>query len=262
MQDFIIGFTSFFKAFRFIGRNRLVGWYLVPFFIWLILVVLFTIKVSDILEPYIQGWLYSLLGTVPPSETGSKWQTLRGWFTAGLEFTIAVIVKIMIWYLLGRIMKYFVLILTSPLLAYLSERTEEILTGRQYPFSLPQLLKDTLRGILITLRNLFFELICMAAGFFITITLPLLAPLITLALFFINCYFMGFSLFDYVAERRKMNLGESVNWMSSQKWKLVGLGFAFNLVSMVYLLDWIVAPINGAVGAAIASDAGLPSKKA
>ncbi|MBL7811901.1 MAG: EI24 domain-containing protein [Bacteroidetes bacterium] len=254
MSDLFKGFTSFFRAFGFIFRHRLAGWYLVPLLLWIIMVVWLTISISGLLQPVIEGWLDTLLGKAAPAGTGGKWDTVRGWLTTGLQFTAAVAIKIMLWYILGRITKYVILILCSPLLAYLSEKTEEIITGKSYPFSLAQLLHDAWRGVLITLRNLFLELGLMILGFIVSFFIPVLAPLVTVALFGFNCYFMGFSLYDYVAERRKLGMGASVQLMRSRKWELAGMGLAFNLMSMIYVLDWVVAPINGAVGAAMAME--------
>ena len=50
--------------------------------------------------------------------------------------------------------KYLVVIILSPLLAHLSQKTEQILTGNKYRFNLEQLIKDIRRGIRIALRNL------------------------------------------------------------------------------------------------------------
>ena len=53
--------------------------------------------------------------------------------------------------------KYLFLIIGSPVFAYLSEKTESIMEGREFPFSFTQLLKDIVRGIKIALRNMLWQ---------------------------------------------------------------------------------------------------------
>jgi CysZ protein len=70
---------------------------------------------------------------------------------------------------------------------------------------------------------------------------------------------MGFNFFDYVVERKKMNISTSIRYMRSNKFTLLGFGLAYNLVSFIPMLDWILAPISAATGAVIA-DSELPEK--
>lgn len=53
--------------------------------------------------------------------------------------------------------KYLFLIVGSPLFAYLSEKTESIIEGKDYPFNLKQLLMDVLRGVKLALRNTLWQ---------------------------------------------------------------------------------------------------------
>ena len=74
------------------------------------------------------------------------------------------IIFFLIAYLFG---KYIVLILMSPIMAMLSEKTETILTGKKYPFTLKQFFRDIVRGIGIAFRNLFFQLLILLASCFL-----------------------------------------------------------------------------------------------
>lgn len=64
---------------------------------------------------------------------------------------------------------------------------------------------------------------------------------------------MGFSMYDYVLERRGMNVSTSVSWIYKNKWKVIGNGLAYNLVFLIPFFSWVVAPVNAAVAAAIDS---------
>jgi CysZ protein len=260
MVEFIKGFLSFFRAFGFIFKHRLAKWYLAPMLLWLLLVLGSTISLATWLYPVISEWLNAFFDVqvVPRSE--GFWKSLWTWMQHGLTLATAWILHLLLLYFLGRMMKYVILIITSPLLAWISERTEEILTGASYPFQLLQLMKDALRGIAITLRNLLIELTLIGLGFFLSIFFPAAGLFITIFLFLVSSYFMGFSMFDYYTERQKMSIGRSVKFMRQQRPRVLGLGLAFNLVGLIPFADWVIAPVNGAVGAVLSMDSELLNK--
>lgn len=252
MKEVTKGFTAFFSAFGFIFSHGLAAWYLVPIALYILLVVLLAFSLINWLDPILSSHLADWLDLDMASNGNGFWSKAWSLISAGLAIAASIAMKILIAYLLGRVMKYVILIITSPLLAYLSEKAEEIITGNTYPFNLAQFLKDILRGILITLRNLFLELIFIGIGFVISFFVPLLTPFVTIALYMLNCYFMGFSMFDYMAERKKMGIGQSVQYMRRNMGRVFGLGLAFNLISIIPFADWVIAPVNGAIGAVIA----------
>lgn len=252
MDGFIRGFSFFFRGAAFSFRGEILKWYIVPLALWLFLMVYLTFSLSGLLLPYIDTWLDSIPGMQEVPVEKNWWSTLRSWISAGLSFTVALAVKVILWYILGRYMKYIIQILLSPLLAWLSERTEEMVTGRSYPFNLAQFSADVLRGILITVRNMLIETLLTALALVASLFLPILAPLFTALMLIVNSYFMGFNFYDYVAERRRLSIAEGVQFMRANRWELIGFGFAYNLVSAVPVLDWLLAPVSGAVGASLA----------
>lgn len=250
MQEFSRGFVAPFKAFGFIFKHRLAAWYLVPIGIWIVLIFGTTFSLASWLSPYVEQWLSDALGSAKLPEE-SFWTAAKSWLQTGIQFASAWVLRVLIWIALGRVMKYVILILMSPLLAWISEVTEEKLTGKEYPFDLMQLLSDAWRGVLITLRNLFLELLLTAAAGIVAFMFPPAAALTVPFLFLVNSYFMGFSMFDYYTERQRLNISESVAYMRRNRWCVTGLGVGFNLISLIPILDWVVAPINGAVGAVL-----------
>lgn len=250
-NQFFTGFNAFWKASGFLFRNKMGAWYLAPLAIWLSTFIISVISISMLIGKY----LNKIIAAYFPKQVAhadSFWDTLQNIFSKGLEYLAIAVVYIFSTIFLARTAKYIVLIICSPLLAYLSEITEEKLTGRTYPFSFTQLLKDMLRGIVITLRNLFLELLLTVLGFLLSLFVPALSPLVVIVLYLVNCYFMGFSMFDYVAERKRLGVTQSVGFMKKHTWMLIGLGLSFNIVSLVPFLMWVMAPINGATGAVIA----------
>lgn len=57
-----------------------------------------------------------------------------------------------------------------------------------------------------------------------------------------------------------MNISESIRYMWTNLYTLMGFGVAYNLVSFIPFLDWVVAPLSAASGAVIA-DIELPEGK-
>jgi CysZ protein len=251
MLGFITGFISFFSAFGFLAKHKLLRWYGLPLLLWIYLVAASSITLASLISPYIINILKLWFKLDVHATEDGFWSLMKYWVHAGLQIGTVWLVNLLLWYCLGRMMKYIILIIMSPLLAWLSEKAEAILTGKEYEFSWVQLIKDAWRGVKITLRNLSIELILMFLGFWLAIAMPALSPFITLLLFAINCYFMGFSMFDYNIERRKMNVNQSVRFMRGNKMLVLGLGFAFNLLSCIPFADWVIAPINGSVGATL-----------
>lgn len=257
MKAFMHGFTCFFRGIGF-SLYRFGLWYFIPLILWFILVFGLTFQLSDFLLPYVFDLIEYTTGIdLTQNSDLSDWKEILKF---SFQWGLIVIVYVFFWYVLSRYMKYVVLILLSPLFAYLSERTEEILTGKTYPFEFKQLVKDSIRGAGIATRNLLIETVFMAICSIISFFFPVVSPFTLTFLFLVNSYFMAFNFFDYVAERKRMNIQESIRYMRTNFSTLMGFGVAYNLVSFVPLLDWVLAPISAASGAVIA-DAELPDGK-
>jgi CysZ protein len=169
-----------------------------------------------------------------------------------LLWLIGILIKLGMFLLAIKLMKYIVLILLSPLFAYLSERTEELLSGTKYPFSLSIFLKDVIRGIFIALRNAFIEFGLMALFFILSVFLPPAAVVAAPLLFLIGIYFYGFSMMDYCCERRRMTISQSVRFMRRNRWLVMGNGLMYSLLDSIPVVGLIVAPVNAVIGATTA----------
>lgn len=257
MIEFFKGFSAFFKGVKF-SISKLSIWFIVPIIIWLVLVIGFAIEISDWLIPLLYEIIESVSGVnLAAQNTDSGWIDI---LKTGFRWGLIIVIKILVWYLLGRYMKYLILIILSPLFAYVSEKTEEIITSNKYPFSIFQFMKDVMRGAGMAIRNMILETGIIIIAGIISFVLPVISPLILVVLFFVNSYFMAFNFFDYVAERKRMDIGHSIRYMRENKMTLLGFGVAYNIVSWIPLLDWVLAPISAAAGAVIA-DKELPEGK-
>ncbi len=250
-RDLRLGISSFLRAFGFALRHGM-GWmFLVPVVLFALLVWLFFTLLNGPVHE-LSHWLAHWL-EIPLSEADpSYWASIKDFVNGAREAVTTFLLQVAILYLLFKINKYLVLILLSPLLAYASERTEEILTGRTYPFSWKQLIHDAMRGALIAARNGFLELGLSVGIWVLKLFVPILAPLSALALFALSSYFYGFSMVDYVSERRKLRISESVRAVNDRLGVVLANGALFNLVMKLPLFGVMFGPAMAAIGASIA----------
>jgi CysZ protein len=252
IRDLGLGISAFFRAFGFALSNRM-GWmFLVPAVLWLLLSYgLFKLLSGqvDVVTAWAAGYL-----DIPVSESDTGWwSSFKNFLNGAWEMMLWVILHAAIAYVLWVANKYIVLVLLSPLLAYASERTEEVLTGRQYPFSWGQLLKDALRGALIAVRNGLMELGITVGIWFLTLFVPLLAPVSFILLFIVSSYFYGFSMFDYVFERRRLRIRESSRAVNDRLGLVLANGSLFQLGMMIPFFGIMFAPVMAAIGASLAT---------
>lgn len=250
-RDLRLGASGFLRAFGFAMRHGMVWMFIVPVLLFALLVYVFFALLNGPVHE-LSLWLAQWLEIPMAQADASFWASIKEFVNgARLAFT-TVLLQIAILYVLFKVNKYLVLILLSPLLAYASERTEEILTGRTYAFSWGQLLKDALRGALIALRNAFLELGITIGLWVLTLLLPILAPLTAVLLFVVSSYFYGFSMVDYVFERRRLRIGESVRAVNERMGIVLANGALFGLVMKLPFVGVMFGPALAAIGASIA----------
>ncbi len=138
-------------------------------------------------------------------------------------------------YMFLNFIRYVIIILMSPLLSIVSERTERILTGNSYQFNLIQLIKDIKRALNLAVRNLIWEL---SIGLLIIITISITTWIFginetisyfirTIFITIIAFYYYGFVFIDYIMERLRLNIKESVKFVRKHKGFAIALGAIF-----------------------------------
>ncbi len=160
-------------------------------------------------------------------------------------FLIRLLVEISIAMLFMRFAKYLVVILLSPLFSHLSQKVEYILTGNTYRFSMQQLIHDVKRGFRIAIRNIMWEYF-----FFIIVYIVArigwdeaeASPLFYL-IFVISFYYYGFSFLDYVNERLKLNVDQSIQFTRKNRGLALAIGGVYAImiwvrVDLKALFDW------------------------
>lgn len=150
-------------------------------------------------------------------------------------FLIHMLIEISIALLLMKFAKYLVVILLSPLLAHLSEKTERIITGKKHPFDFNQFLRDVKRGIHIAIRNFMWEYFFFLIIFLVSLLGwkdPKAAPIFYLT-FVIGFFYYGFSFIDYVNERRKLNIDDSIIFIRNKRGLAIAIGSVYSFLILV-----------------------------
>ncbi len=261
MKDFFLGITDCFRAHKVVVNNGMAWAYFIPVFFSIILIsVIFAFigdLVSAIASPLIDVFNLSTPENMPGANLEKVWYFLK---VAG-EYAVYGIIYVLSIYVLFKIQKYIVLIAMAPLMAYLSEKAEEKLLGNSYEFNWITFLSDIWRGVRVALRNLLLELVLLVLiglvisglGAVFTPLAVIAAPLSASLMFIVSSYCFGYSSFDYLNERRRLDIKEGNRLIWDNKSLVAGNGAFFSLLMLIPVLGIIFAPILCPVGAVISS---------
>lgn len=260
MNSFQLGIKTYFDSFRFIRQKGLMYFYLIPLAIVLLLSFLILGAISNTVDALSQFINQTLgLEQVHP-ENEDFLNTLMWWLANVGKYTLRIVLYVGFYYLYFKILKYIILILMSPVMAFISERTEAALTGETYSFSLIQLIRDAFTGVRIALRNLIIELAAMLIIWLIGLILSAISPPIMLIytplagifLFAISAYFFGFSTIDYNTERWGLSYTERISFVRKNYGLSLSNGLFFALWLMLPLVGPLIATVSCTVAATLA----------
>ena len=246
-KDIGRGFSSHVDAIPFIFKNGLWVYFIYPILIGIFLFVVGLVSFFAVKE-IIVDWAMDLMGL----NDGGLDDLLGGWIKPIIAFVVGLVVKLVLFFVFNAIYKYIILIILSPVLALLSERVEEIKYGVKFPFEFNQFVKDVLRGILITIRNMFIEygiiLLCL-----LVIWIPVVGWIISILLYILSAYFVGFSMMDYTSERRRLKISQSVSFVRRRKGIAISNGFIFNILLLIPFIGISIGPVISVVAATLAA---------
>jgi CysZ protein len=248
IKSFLNSFTDFFGASKFIRKNKLYYFYIIPFIVSLIVYYFLFHYVRDATDMAI-SYVLDIWGIERFLDVHEKdwWGKILNVLTSIFKFSLGIGA-----FLLSMVvMKYILLAIMSPWFAYISEKTESKINNTNYPFSWSQLLKDAWRGVLISGRNFIYEISINLGCFILGLFVPFLSPILFMVNLYAGSYFYGFSMMDYVCERKKMGVKESVLYIRQNKGVSVGIGFGMWLLNYIPIIGLTYASVNGAVSASL-----------
>ena len=258
LKNLLFGYQSYIKAIKFIGKHKLYWYFFIPAILMLVIY-----KIGEMIRNHY----------IPPNAENMN---------EIIWYLVYLLIEITIALLLMKFAKYLVVIILSPLLSSLSMKTEKILTGNTYPFDFPQLISDIKRAMRIVVRNIMWEylifiVILIVASIVASIGGDVKNNPIFYLTFLVGCYYYGFGFLDYINERRRLDMDQSITFVRDHRGLSVAIGSIYSLLIFVpvdvgalfdwsnfdalnflkHLLLWIcasVAPILAIVAATIAMD--------
>lgn len=219
-RHFGLGMRSYWKALKFIKEHKLY-WYLpIPAMLMLLI--------------YYVGTQFATWQ--------SSWSLEEGCMACRnmnetIWFLLKMLLTISIGLILMKFAKYIVVVILSPLLSILSQIVEKKLTDNKYPFNLQQTLHDVKRGLRIAMRNVMWEYV-----FFLIIMLISAlgweeahkSPIFYLT-FAIGFFYYGFSFLDYINERRRLDIDQSIFFIRKHRGLAVAIGSIYSILILVPL---------------------------
>ena len=230
-QQLQAGLASYPKAIRLIFANHLGKYLLIPVLLNIIVVIAFIfsgVGVSD--------WINGIIERSVDS--------MNGWIHAAM-IGIKIIIPIVFFALFVFIGGTIVNVLMSPIYTFLSEKTETILTGKEFPFDLKQTLKDVWRAVIIAISNTAKQLILTALCLLLNFV-PVAGSIVSLVLIFIiNAYYFGSGFMDYTFERWRISAKDSRNETYQMKYLAIANGAVYSLPLYLFCGAFIAAFIGG-----------------
>lgn len=228
LKEIVIAVQSWPEAHRFIQTHRLLKWILFPGIIYTLLFIVgmyFFWHSSDNAVSWasrqlrIEPWL---------QQERNEWLSF---FFVMMEMMLRLI--LLLFYF--SLFKYLILIIGSPVFAYLSEKTEAIMEGVDHTFNWKELRKDTYRGIRLALRNASWQSAYLL-GLLLMSLLPLIGWITPIIAVLMECYYFGFSMLDYSFTRNNFSPDQSIKFTGRHKGLAIGNGFLFYLMHLAIFL--------------------------
>lgn len=243
LKELIISIGAYFKAHHFIVKHRLWKWIIVPGIIYAVVFIagiyFFWHSSANVID-----YLFSKTG-IKALMVKEQESWLRFLFLFG-----QIILQLILIFFYFSLFKYIFLIVGAPVFAYLSEKTESIIEGKDYPFSLPQFLKDVIRGVGIAVRNTLWQTVYTFSILFLSL-IPFIGWATPVLALFVECYYFGFSMLDYSCERKNLSASQSIDFIGRHKGLAIGNGMMFFLMHAIPFAGWIFAPSYAVIAATL-----------
>lgn len=228
LKEIVIAVQSWGEAHRFIQQHRLFRWIIIPGIIYTLLFILGMFlfwKSAD----SVWSWVSSQL------QIEAWLQKERNQWLSFLFVMTGLMLRLVSVLFYFSLFKYLILIIGSPVFAYLSEKTEAIIEEKEHSFNWKELKKDAMRGIKLSLRNAGWQSIYLIALILLSL-IPLVGWITPVIALLMECYYFGFSMLDYSFARVNFNPVQSVAFTGRHKGLAIGNGLLFYLMHVLIIL--------------------------
>ncbi|OQP51033.1 hypothetical protein A4H97_04240 [Niastella yeongjuensis] len=243
LKEIVTAIQSYARAHRFIREHKLWKWIIVPGIFYTLL--------------FIAGFIFFWASSSQVVSAFNHWLGIDRWVHSQrsqiLSFIFLmgeIMVRLIMMLFYFSLFKYLFLIIGSPIFAYLSEKTESIMEGKDFPFSFKQLFADIVRGIKLALRNTLWQSVY-TVSLLILSFIPVVGWVVPVTTVLVECYYYGFSMLDYSCERHRLSPSESIAFIGKHKGLAIGNGMVFYLMHLLPFIGWVLAPAYAVVAATI-----------
>ncbi|MCX8018976.1 MAG: EI24 domain-containing protein [Chitinophagaceae bacterium] len=239
LKDFVMAVQSWEDARIILKRPGVFKWIFITGFLYTLLFIagmMIFWKSSDI----VITWFSDRLGVEP-------WlQKKRNEWLSFFMVMTGVILRLVLFLFYFSFFKYLILIIGAPVFAYLNEKTEAALEGKNEPADWSAVKKNAWRSIRLDLRNCGRQTLYLLALILLAIV-PVagwITPIIAVVL---ECYYFGFSMLDYSLARAGLSAEDSSTFIGEHNGLAIGHGLLFYLMHIFIIL----APSYAVVAAAL-----------
>lgn len=228
LKEIVIAMQGWEDARHFINKHRLFRWTIIPGIIYSILFIagmFFFWQSSDTVVSWIsrqlriEDWL---------QKERSEWLSF-------LLVMTGVMLRLVLVLSYFSFFKYIILIIGSPLFAYLSEKTEATLEGKEYSFDWSSIKKDCMRSIKLDLRNCGWQSVYLITLIILSL-IPVVGWITPVIALLMECYYFGFSMLDYSFARASFSPSQSIQFTGRHKGLAIGNGFLFYAMHILVIL--------------------------
>ena len=243
LKEIVIAIQSYFEAHQFIVKYKLWKWILIP---GLLYALLFSASMY-----FFGKSAYAVINYLTHTTGFDTWVQAFQNSWLGFFFTFAGIILWLIQMMFYfSLFKYIFLIIGSPVFAYLSEKTEAMMEGKDIHVSASAIMKDAGRGIALALRNAGWQSLYMF-GLLLLSLVPIIGWITPLIALFVECYYYGFSMLDYSFGRQNLSRQQSIRFVTVHKGLAIGNGLVFYLMHLLIIVGWVLAPAYAIIAATL-----------
>jgi CysZ protein len=228
LKEIVIAFQSWSEARRFIQKHRLFKWIIVPGIIYTLLFIAgmyFFWTSSD----NVVSWASTKLGI-------EAWlQNIRSQWLSFFFVMAGMMLRLILFLFYFSLFKYLILIIGSPVFAYLSEKTESIIEEKEHTLNWPELKKDVWRGIRLAFRNMSWQVFYLVLLILLSLV-PVIGWITPIIALMMECYYFGVSMLDYSFARANFSPAQSIRFTGRHKGLAIGNGWLFYLMHLVIVL--------------------------
>lgn len=228
LKEIVIAVQSWGEAHQFIKKHRLFKWIILPGIIYTILFILGMFVFWQSADS-VWSWVSRQLNIEPwLQKARSEWLS----FLFVMTGVMLRLVSVLFYY---SIFKYLILIIGSPVFAYLSEKTEAIIENKEHSFNWSDLKKDCVRSAKLALRNCGWQAVYLFALILLSLV-PVIGWITPVIALLMECYYFGCSMLDYSFARINLTPSQSMAFTRRHKGLAIGNGLLFYLMHIVIVL--------------------------